>query len=288
MRHRRTKAALAQIDRQIVEVLAADNPQSVRHVFYRLTDPRLAEPVDKTENGYQLIVRRCVKLRRDGAIPYGWISDATRRGYHVAEFDGAGDFVARMAGLYRGRLWTPDLPHVEVWTESRSLAGVLQDTCRSLAVSLYPAGGFSSLTLAWEAACQIDRRERPRAAILYVGDHDPAGVLIDRSIESEFRGHLQTPLDFRRLAINAEQIAAFDLPTKPRKPGERRRPDLAETVEAEAMPAAAMRRLVREAVEAYLPAGARAAVQAAEESEREYLESWAERLDGGFYGRLSP
>ena len=29
--------------------------------------------------------------------------------------------------MYRGQLWGPDLPRVEVWTESRSLAGVLID-----------------------------------------------------------------------------------------------------------------------------------------------------------------
>ena len=77
-----------------------------------------------------------------------------------------------------------------------------------------------------------------------LGDFDPAGVLIDRHVEAELR----------RLAINPEQIAAFDLPEKPRKAGDRRRLDIEQTVEAEAMPAGEMRRLVREAVESYLPA----------------------------------
>ena len=38
---RRTNKQIRQIDQQIIEVLAEDNPQSVRHVFYRMTDPRL-------------------------------------------------------------------------------------------------------------------------------------------------------------------------------------------------------------------------------------------------------
>ena len=49
--------------------LAADNPQSVRHVFYLMTDPTLPVSVDKTERGYKLVQRRCVKLRRDGIVP---------------------------------------------------------------------------------------------------------------------------------------------------------------------------------------------------------------------------
>ena len=94
-----------------------------------------------------------------------------------------------------------------------------------------------------------------------LGDFDPAGVLIDRHVEAELR----------RLAINPEQIAAFDLPEKPRKAGDRRRLDIEQTVEAEAMPAGEMRRLVREAVESYLPAGALQTVRIAEQSEREMV-----------------
>ena len=68
-RHRRTRAVLDALDARIVDILAADHPQSVRHVFYRLTDPSLPEAVPKTDAGYQLIVRRCTLLRRSGELP---------------------------------------------------------------------------------------------------------------------------------------------------------------------------------------------------------------------------
>src|SRR5262249_3895542 len=42
-RRRRTKAQVVQLDAQIIEVLAEDHPQSCRHVYYRMTDPRLPE-----------------------------------------------------------------------------------------------------------------------------------------------------------------------------------------------------------------------------------------------------
>ena len=278
-RRRFTQAELDHLDAQIVEVLREDHPQSVRHCFYRMTDPRLPVPVLKTETGYQRVQRRCLELRRSGAIPYGWISDATRRGYHVNTFDNAGDFIDRVAGLFRSTLWTTAEPHVEVWCESRSIAGVLQTECERLAVSLYPTGGFSSATLCYEAAEHIDRQGATVAVVLYVGDFDPAGVLIDRSIESELWRHLATPLTFHRLAINEEQIALYDLPTKPRKATDRRRPDITETVEAEAMPAATLRQIVREAVEAYLPPRALAVAQVAEQNERDGLKLLAQRIE---------
>ena len=75
-RKRRTNAQIEQLDRQIYDVLSVDHPQSVRHVFYRMTDPRLPEPVDKSDKGYELVQRRCVQMRRDGRLKYSWIAAA--------------------------------------------------------------------------------------------------------------------------------------------------------------------------------------------------------------------
>lgn len=103
-RIRRTSAQVAMLDSQIVDVLADDHPQSVRHVYYRMTDPRLPEPVEKTDAGYRTVQNRCLLLRRSATVPYGWISDMSRQGYLVNTFDDGADFVSRMSGLYRGDL----------------------------------------------------------------------------------------------------------------------------------------------------------------------------------------
>ena len=81
-----------------------------------------------------------------------------------------------------------------------------------------------------------------------------------------------TDLTFHRLAITEEQIAQYDLPTKPRKPGDKRAPHVKETVEAEAMPAGILRQMLRDEIESFLPPGALDVVKAAEESERAGLE----------------
>jgi hypothetical protein len=277
-RERRTRGRIAQLDRQIIDVLRIDWPQSVRHVFYRMTDPRLPEPVEKSERSYRHVQHRLKELRRDGAVPYGWITDATRRGYFVDTFADRFDFVQRISGLYRADLWSQNDTYCEVWTESRSIAGVIEDDCRELAVSLYPAGGFSSITLAFEAAEQINAEHTGRdLVIFYIGDYDPAGVLIDVSIETELRRHLDgaVAMEFVRLGITAEQIAQYDLPTKPRKETDLRARHITETVEAEAMPAAMLRSLLREAIENLLPDNALAVAHAAEESERSLLLRWA-------------
>ena len=77
----------------MLTVLELDQPQSVRHVYYRMTDPRLPEPVAKTENGYVTVQRQLTNMRRNGQIPYGWIVDSTRRGYFVDTYRTAADAV---------------------------------------------------------------------------------------------------------------------------------------------------------------------------------------------------
>ncbi len=280
-RDRRSKARIEQLQAQISRVLKQDHPQSVRHVFYRMTDPTLPEPVEKSEQGYRQIQSQITKMRRAGLIPYDWITDATRRGFHVNTYDDAEDFLRRVSGLYRSDLWQHADHYVEVWTESRSIAGVIEWDCEELAVSLYPAGGFSSITLAFQAAGQINRATGYGsfpAEILYIGDYDPAGVLIDQAVEKELLRHLErgVELNFHRIGINLDQIEMYNLPAKPRKIGDKRAQHVTETVEAEAMPAHILRSLLRDNIERFLPTNALAVARVAEESERAHLRNLAD------------
>jgi hypothetical protein len=280
-RIRRTSDQTDQLDAQILAVLREDHPQSVRHVFYRMTDPRLPEPVEKSGRGYRHVQARCVVLRRNGRLPYVWIADLSRRGYFVNTVADASDFVTQMSGLYRADLWRDANCLCEGWAESRSIASVLTTDCATLAVDLYPCGGFSSLSFVHEAAESRNHSgDDRRLKVIYVGDFDPVGVLIDVALERELRLHMNSAIDmdFIRIAINEDQVEAYDLPTKPRKDGDKRWRHIAYTVEAEAMPAKTLRAILRDQVEALLPPDALAVVKVAEQAEREHLRKMAAML----------
>lgn len=283
-RDRRTKHRMTMLDAQIMGVLEQDHPQSVRHVFYRMTDPRLPEPVEKSDRGYRHVQGRCVALRRAGVIPYNWIADLSRQGYFVNTFADAGDFVRQMGGLYRADLWRDAVVKCEVWAESRSIASVMLADCKDLAVDLYPCGGFSSLSFVHAAAQSHNASDDNRPLVVfYMGDYDPAGVLIDVALQRELREHLRADieLDFRRIGINKEQVELYDLPTKPRKEGDKRSQHVAYSVEAEAMPAHDLRALLRSEVEALLPENALHVAKVAERSERAHLRSMAAMFEQG-------
>lgn len=286
-RDRRSKDRMELLDEQIIAVLREDHPQSVRHVFYRMTDPRLGEPVEKSDRGYRHVQDRCVKLRRAGLIPYHWIADLSRQGYFTYTFDDAADFIRSMAGHYRADLWRDAEYRCEVWAESRSIASVLLKDCKELAVDLFPCGGFSSLSFVHSAAQQHNSRDDTRPlVVLYVGDYDPAGVLIDVALERELRQHLRSDIEliFQRIVITEEQVEEHDLPKKPRKDSDKRSQQVTYTVEAEAMPAKTLRAILRVEVELLLPDGALQTAKVAEQSELAHLERMAEMFDGGLHG----
>lgn len=278
-RKRRSQTQIIQLRQQMYDVLAEDNPQSVRHVFYRQTDPRLPEPVEKTEGGYVTGQRQLTQMRREGLIPYGWISDATRRGFFIETHESMVDAVEATARFYRRSVWTQTPVYAEVWCESRSIAGVIQGETEKYAIPLYPAGGFTSLSLAYQAASNIRHCAAGRPVhVIYIGDWDAAGVLIDRKIEEELKKHLPDhEITFHRIAITQEQINLMRLPTKPAK-GDKRGGFEGDTVEAEAMPAGILRELLQDKIESFIPAQTLEVVAAAEESERVLLRGIAAQL----------
>ena len=264
---RRTKKQTEQLEAQIHEVCRNDRPVSVRHVFYRMTDVRLPEPVEKTEHAYKQVVNRMKQMRLGGRLPYHWVTDASRMGYHVFGYEDIQEFVRDQAGQFRYDMWRHQEVKVEVWCESQSIAGMILPECQRLGVSLYPCRGFPSLSYTYAAA----KGYVGDTHIVYVGDYDPAGMMIGENLIESLCRHTDHEVSFERIAVNEIQIAMYDLPAKPRKPGERRRPDMKETVEAEAMPASLLRDLVRREVESFLPDEAISQAREVERSANDYL-----------------
>ena len=237
----------------IYAVASTDRPVSIRHIFYRMVTQNL---VEKSDKGYQQLQKATVDMRDDGALPYAWIEDSSRHAYWNTGYAGLGDYAEAAASIYRRDYWDSTDTLVEVWCESRSLAGVLGQVCREYVVPLFPSGGFSSLSFTYQAATHIQDSGRANAVILYVGDYDQAGVLIDKAIESRLRNFLVSwdgELTFYRLAVNDDQIDRMGLPTRPPKASDTRSKEVMRAVEAEAIPAPIMRDIVSSELQGLIP-----------------------------------
>lgn len=269
-RQRRTKAAVGVIEAAIHDTLEADNPQTVRGLFYQLVSQGV---VPKTEAAYKgLVGRLCVRMRRTGALPYDWLADNTRWMRKPDSHTGLASVLQRTAETYRRNLWA-DLPvYVEVWLEKDALAGVLYEATRAWDVPLMVTRGYPSLSYVFAAAEALKVHAKP-AHLYYLGDHDPSGVDIPRKVEHDLREFApDVDLHFERLAVTEDQIGRLNLPTRPTKRTDTRAKNFkGESVEVDAIPARQLRALVAEAIAQHVSDEHLHSIKIAEESEREFL-----------------
>jgi hypothetical protein len=273
-RDRRTKRELGTIREALYQTLAADNPATVRQIFYRLVS---ANVIEKTEAAYKTTVCRLLALmRREGALPFGWIADNTRWMRKPRTYSSIEDALKRTAEFYRRALWDEQKAYVEVWLEKDALAGVLYPITAEWDVPLMVTRGYPSLSFLYAAAQHIRETDK-QTFIYYLGDHDPIGVNIPELVERELREMADADITFERLAVNPEQIHSFNLQTRPTKTTDSRAKSFkGESVEVDAIPPATLRNLVNTAIVKHIDQRALEVLQIAEESERGLLASFAE------------
>ena len=306
MAKRRSNAEILATEDLIMSVAEEAAPSSVRHIFYKMTDPTLPISVPKTHPGYIRVMRHCQKLRLQGRMPYEWIVDDSRHAHLFSGYNsgamGNEDFALDIARKYRYNYWYTTPYHVEAWVESRSLAGMIARECSDAGVSLYPCNGFPSMTYLHNAAKHVveTARDKPILVVLYAGDYDPSGVQIGRNLEVELEEYVRAAgyegeFIFLRLAVTEEQISLYNLPSKVRKESDKRALDVTVAVEAESMDANLLRSFFRDSFATLMPQEELEMYREKERLERkdiyDYLmnaELWRVPVCSDCYERLTP
>jgi hypothetical protein len=279
IKRRATKAEVERRRDELHAIVEAMRPMTVRQVFYQASVRGI---VEKTEAGYAKVQTDLVKLRRAGALPYDWLADNTRWQRKPTTFDSVEEALRDTARFYRKNLWADADAYVEVWLEKDALAGVVYPVTSMFDVPLMVARGYASLSFLHSAAEYINGLEVP-THIYHLGDFDPSGVDAGEKIEQTLRElAADAEIRFERLAVTPEQIAQWDLPTRPTKASDSRaaRFGSAISVELDAIEPRRLRVLVRAAIENHLPAKQFEILKAAEQSEREIISRLVRRVAG--------
>lgn len=251
-RYRATKDELQARRDALVRLTEEAQPASVRHIYYRAVAAGL---VEKNENGYNKVVYDLGALRDNGRVPYGWIIDTGRSAHWPLVQHSPASALKGLAYRYRRDPWRDaDAPKIEIWCESKSIAGVLMDLVDEYAVPIYPTSGQTSETFAYEAARQYYSKP---VVILYAGDYDPAGLQCGAQLEAKLRKHArpEIPISFRWVSITADQAEALQSLGTPPKQGHwvdqhgDRHDFIGQSIELEAVDPNLMRRLFAEAIE---------------------------------------
>jgi hypothetical protein len=165
--------------------------------------------------------------------------------------------------------------NVEIWLEKEALAGVLYEETDKWDVPLMVTRGYPSLSYLHSAAETIagQARRGKTAHIYYFGDLDPSGLDIPRKVERDLREFAPyAELEFARVAITTEQVAAMNLQTRPTKKTDSRAKNfIGESVEVDAIMPAVLRRMVSDCITPHIDQQAYQNLLYAEAGEREAL-----------------
>jgi hypothetical protein len=277
----RPTTAKGQLQRAVLALLYehADRdelPTNARFVFYELEQ---AGVVSKVRTGARRADQNTSEaltwLRDRGLVPWDWIVDETREVHDWHHAATARDYV--LDSLERLRINPWGQPPPLIVCESRSLGGVLRPLAYEYVCPLAPTNGQCGGFLHTVVAPMLLGNDR---RVLYLGDHDLSGDQIEANTRRVLAREAEREIDWRRVAITAEQITERGL-TPILKADQRYRPPREhEAWETEALGQTTVTALVREALDALLPEPL-SDVQEREQAQREAVAGFLAAWDGG-------
>src|SRR5207302_2928765 len=181
------------------EVLAEENPMTVRQLFYRLVSRRI---IENSLKDYRKISTVMTGAREAGEIPFEWIVDRSRPVYTASVHADPVKSIERFAKHCRVDPWEFQPSYVEVWTEKDAVIGSIEELTEELAVTVRACRGFASATWANGVAELFNSIAKP-IYIFYLGDHDPSGRCIETELRERIKRYDGSGFKSQRLAIDA-------------------------------------------------------------------------------------
>jgi len=154
------------------EILAAEQPLTVRGVCYRLFNRKLIPNMGKNSTARVSTVLTTARERE--MIPWTWIVDETRQIAGWANWEDPNRFLAETQDRYRKDHWANQPERVYVVSEKGTVGGIIRPTLASLGVPFTVYHGFGSAS-AVNLLAQISASDHRPLTLLYVGDFDPSG-----------------------------------------------------------------------------------------------------------------
>jgi len=129
--------------------------------------------------------------------------------YHLAKMRRVDPLLnAKFVDPTRHFLKTPfAYPEIELWVEKEDIRYFLGNLAARYRLSIQVLKGFASLSMYRRALIRAAKRGVRK--ILYIGDHDPSGLLIEEVAEKEMG------INIERVAVTLEQAKRLRLPSIP-------------------------------------------------------------------------
>lgn len=188
---------------------------TLRQLYYQFVARGL---IPNKDSEYKRLGSVINDARLGGLIDWNALQDRTRYLRSYSFYEEPNEVLAGIGERFIKDLWADQEFRIEVWVEKDALVDVVGTACRPLAVPFFSCRGYTSQTEMWVAGqrlkCHI--RDGHTPVIIHLGDHDPSGIDMSRDIEDRLSLFMGGP-EFRRIALNKDQVAEYQPPPNPAK-----------------------------------------------------------------------
>jgi hypothetical protein len=217
----KTLAMIDQANAILAEYADQGFTLTLRQLFYQFVARMI---IENSVAEYGRLGRTMTDARRAGLVDWEYIEDRTRDLETFPSWDSPANIVREAAQQYREDLRLDQQYRPEVWIEKAALIGVIAPTCERWRVSHMAARGYPSHSELYLAGKRfrghLDEGFMP--IVFYLGDHDPSGLDMTRSLREELSLYARNPIEVVRLGLNLDQVRELDLPPNPAKETDKR------------------------------------------------------------------
>lgn len=189
---------------------------TLRQVYYQLVARAI---IENNERSYKNLGNLINDGRLAGLIDWDAIEDRTRNLRSNSHWSNPGSIINSAAYSYHLDYWENQDNYVEVWVEKDALVGIVERICSQLDVSFFSCRGYVSQSEMWSASQRLyyKNQQHEKIVLLHLGDHDPSGKDMSRDIVDRLRVFGVHNIEFKRLALNMNQIEQYNPPPNPTK-----------------------------------------------------------------------
>lgn len=207
---------IRRINTVITDYEAQGYSLTLRQVYYQMV---ARDIIPNNERSYKNLGALINDARLAGLIDWNAIEDRTRNIRGRTHWEKPGDVIKAAAYNYHLDYWQGQDNYVEVWVEKDALVGVVGRVCDHMDIKYFSCRGYVSQSEMWVAAKRLEKRQREgkNIVLLHLGDHDPSGIDMSRDILDRLNVFETDDIEFKRLALNMEQVEEYNPPPNPTK-----------------------------------------------------------------------
>ncbi|MBU0734973.1 MAG: hypothetical protein KKG10_12575 [Proteobacteria bacterium] len=301
-----TNEARARDIKEIIDKYKRYWPLTERFVHYRLIGSHLvsaahwhkyANQAQEQVDIYPAIIRTLKWMRIDDKVPWESITDEHRLVTPKVGFESVDQFIKQEMGYflsgYQKCVAAKQKYYLEVWIEKNTLIHMVRPIANEFCRRTVVCRGYNSLSFQADfynrAAAALMRDQIP--VILYFGDWDPSGCDMPYAIMKTLEELGLTKVEIYRCGINPEhfaQLQAKPVPIKTKDPRSKNfiKQHGTTAYELDAFEPEALRKLVRESLEAFTDMEVLEADLDQEEEDIEFLDDLSSDVQEYIVDRL--